>query len=237
MAAKARDCRARVVLTRRLAPSILEADLSMVDPPALSFDAGQWISVPFGPKNVRAYTIASTPRIGAAITLCADVAPGGVGSQWFASLAAGDEVSFKGPLGGFVFDRADERRPVFIAEEIGIVPIRSMLIDLDEAAVARPATLIQWAPSPENLAYHDDFVALARRRPGFVYHPVVAENAGDAQAWGGTRGSLLDAVVRSAPTDARIVYVAGGEATIKRVREMFVARGLERKAVRWERFW
>lgn len=237
MAERARDCRARVVATRRLAPAILEADLRLVDPPELSFDAGQWISVPFGPKQVRAYTIASTPRERTVLTLCADVAPGGVGSQWFASLGRDDEVGFKGPLGGFVYDRADARTPVFIAEEIGIVPIRSMLMDLDESGIVPPALLIQWAPSPESLAYREDFVALGRRRPGFVYHPVVAENGAEVQAWGGTRGSLLDGVVRSAPTDARIVYVAGGEATIKRVREIFVARGLERKAVKWERFW
>ena len=171
------------------------------------------------------------------LTLCADVAPAGVGSQWFGSLGPGDEVGFKGPLGGFVYDRGDARTPVFIAEEIGIVPIRSMLMDLDESGIVPPATLIQWAQSPENLAYRDDFVALARGRPGFVYHPVVAENGGETRTWGGTRGSLLDAVGRSAPADARIVYVAGGEATIKRVREIFVARGLERKAVKWERFW
>src|SRR2546430_7312916 len=45
----------------------------------------------------------------------------------FRSLEPGDQVRFKGPLGGFVFTRADPRCPLFVAEEIGIVPIRSML--------------------------------------------------------------------------------------------------------------
>src|SRR5918995_5570120 len=145
MAAKARDCRARVVASRRLAPAIIEVDLRMDDPPRLDFDAGQWISVPFGPKTVRAYSIASTPRDREIITLCADVAPAGPGSRWFEALAPGAEIAFKGPLGGFVFDRTDPRPPLFVAEEIGIVPIRSMLIDLDETDVDRRMVLVQWA--------------------------------------------------------------------------------------------
>jgi hypothetical protein len=34
-----------------------------------------------------------------------------------------------------------------------------------------------------------------------------------------------------------VAYVAGGEATIHAVRAVLVARGLERKAIKWEKFW
>lgn len=235
MPAKPQECRARVVAVRGLAPEILEADLRMVTPDALPFDPGQWVSIPFGPKTVRAYSIASIPSAPSTITLCADVAPGGIGSRWFRSLAPGVDVTFKGPLGGFVFDPADTRRPLFVAEEIGIVPIRSILTDLDERGVERPSTLVYGARDPGWLAYHDEFVALARRRPGFAYHPVV-EQASDG--WTGERGALVDAVARHAPpVEGLIVYVAGGEATIHAVRALLTGRGLPRKAVRWEKFW
>ena len=49
----------------------------MEDPPQLAFEAGQWVSIPFGPKRVRAYSIASAPAEAPRITLAADVAPGG----------------------------------------------------------------------------------------------------------------------------------------------------------------
>lgn len=78
MAGQVRACRGRVAATRALGPDILEADLVMEDPPALAFAAGQWVSVPFGPKTVRAYSIASTPQSPRRITLCADVGPGGI---------------------------------------------------------------------------------------------------------------------------------------------------------------
>lgn len=230
-----RDCRSRVTSVRALAPEILEADLRMEDPPALAFDAGQWISVPFGPKIVRAYSIASTPGSPSVITLCADVAPGGIGSRWFRQLVPGAEVAFKGPLGGFVFSRADPRRPFFVAEEIGIVPIRSILTELYQTGFGRPTTLVYWARNPDRLAYHGEFASLARRFPGFTYHPVV-EQADDG--WAGSRGALIDTVERLAPPVAGLVaYVAGGEQTIHGVRDLLTSRGLERKAVKWEKFW
>ncbi len=37
--------------------------------------------------------------------------------------------------------------------------------------------------------------------------------------------------------DGLVAYVCGGGETIARVRDVLVRKGLERKAVRWERFW
>ncbi len=220
---------------RRLTSEILEADLDMVEPRELRFEAGQWVSVPFGPKTVRAYSIASTPRSSRRITLCADVAPDGLGSRWFRELAPGAEVRFKGPLGGFVFSRADPRRPLFVAEEIGIVPIRAILAELYETGFGRAAALAYWGRDPGRLAYDAEFRSLARRYPAFTYHPVVASAAGP---W--TDGaSGLAAVVgrRVQDVGALVAYVCGGEAMIHRVRDVLVAKGMERKAVKWEKFW
>lgn len=221
MAAAPRECRARVSAIRTLVPDVLEADLDMVDPPTLAFDAGQWISVPFGPKQVRAYSIASSPQSAARLTLSADVAPDGLGSRWFRGLAPGAEVRFKGPLGGFVRPAEETRTPLFVAEEIGIVPVRAIL---GELASGSAATLIYGAPDLRR-PYAPDFRERARSDRGFAYHPVSGHG-------------LAEAVERLAPRDGGVVaYVAGGEATIKRVREILMARGLERKAIKWERFW
>jgi ferredoxin-NADP reductase len=58
----------------------------------------------------------SSPTRKGALTLSIDVTPDGIGSQWVRGLQPGDEVRFKGPTGGFVFNRADPRRAVFVAE-------------------------------------------------------------------------------------------------------------------------
>lgn len=220
---------------RALTREILEADLDLVDPPRLDFEAGQWVSVPFGPKTVRAYSIASPPRSARRLTLCADVAPGGIGSQWFRALEPGDEVRFKGPLGGFVFSRADGRRPLFAAEEIGIVPIRSILTELYETGFGRPTVLAYWAREAGWLAYDSEFRSLQRRYPAFAYHPVVGMASPD---WRGRRGPLPQTVDRLiSGVGGLVAYVSGGGEMINRVRDVLVAKGLDRKAVKWEKFW
>jgi NAD(P)H-flavin reductase len=232
MPAKPVAARARVTAVRALASEVLEAELAMVEPPTLVFEAGQWVSVPFGPKIVRAYSIASTPRAPAAITLCADVAPGGVGSRWFRGLAPGSEVEFKGPLGGFVWTPGETRRPLFVAEEIGIVPIRAILADLAEQGITPPATLLYWARDADWLVYDAELRALARRRATFAYHPIVSTGE---RAAADELASAVDRLVTD--VNGVVAYVAGGEAAIKRVREALMARGLERRAVKWEKFW
>jgi len=235
VAPKVVQCRARVEAVRRLTPEILEVDLSLLEPAEFPFEAGQWVSVPFGPKRVRAYSIASTPINRKEITLCADVAPGGIGSGWFRTLRPGEVVEFKGPTGGFVFNRADPRRPLFVAEEIGIVPIRSILWDLFQTGFGRPATLIYWCRDPSWLAYHSEFSLMVRRYPSFEYLSVVREPVG---GWQGEKGEAPDIVERAVPSvEGLIAYVSGGGEMINKVRAVLMAKGMERKAVKWEKFW
>jgi len=235
VARKPRDCRAVVTALRALRPDILEADLALQDPPRLEFDAGQWVSVPLGGKIVRAYSIASPPARASSITLCADVAPDGPGSRWFRGLAPGTEVRFSGPLGGFVFAHDDPRRALFVAEEIGIVPIRTILGDLRARGIARPMGLVFWGRDPGWLPYDREFRALAQTDPAFSYHPVAQEAE---PAWPGVRGGLAEVVEAVASrVEEQVVYVAGGAATIHRVREILMARGRDRKSVKWEKFY
>ncbi|HYB69872.1 MAG TPA: FAD-binding oxidoreductase [Candidatus Bathyarchaeia archaeon] len=235
MAAKPRECRARVSAVRTLTPEILEVDLEVVEPADFTFEAGQWISVPFGPKTVRAWTMVSSPTRRGVFALSIDVSPGGIGSQWARGLQPGDAVAFKGPNGGFVFSRADARRAVFVAEEIGVVPVRSILTRLYETGYGRPTALIYWARNPGWLVYDADFRSLARRYPGFSYLPVLRE---PPPTWRGEKGEPAEAVERLVHSvDRLIVYVCGGGETINRVRDVLVGKGMDRKSVKWEKFW
>ena len=235
MAAKPRECRAEVTAIRRLTPQVIEVDLHVLEPADFRFQAGQWISVPFGPKTVRAWSMASSPTRPRALTLSVDVAPGGIGSQWFAALTVGDAVAFKGPTGGFVYDRADPRRPIFVAEEIGIVPIRSILMELCETGHGRPTGLIFWARDPGWLVYDADFRSLARRYPAVSYFPAVREAPA---GWRGDRGEAHEVVDRMVHSVDRLVaYVCGGGETVNRVRDVLVKKGMDRKSVKWEKFW
>ena len=235
MPAKPQECRARVAVVKWLTPDVIEVDLQLEDPPGLEFEAGQWVSIPFGPKTVRAYSIASTPGFPELITLTADLEPGGLGSAWFRGLRPGTMVPFKGPLGGFVLVRSDPRHPLFVAEEIGIVPIRSILNDLQTSGDSRPTRLAYWARRPNGLIYDAEFRSLARRAPTFAYHPLVGAADPSGAAGPEALGTLVDQLTPS--VENIVSYVAGSERTIHRVREVLTAKGLARKAVKWEKFW
>jgi phenol/toluene 2-monooxygenase (NADH) P5/A5 len=235
LAQKPKECRSEVSAIRWPRPEVIEVDLRMVDPAELDFDAGQWISVPFGPKIVRAWSMLSTPARKRTLTLAVDVSPGGLGSQWLRGLKPGDPVEFKGPTGGFMFTRADPRRAVFVAEEIGIVPVRSILADLYETGFGRPASLIYWARDPSWLLYDAEFRSLARRYPGFTYLPAVREAQAGWRGETGEAAAIVDRLVHS--VDRLVVYVCGGGDTVNAVRDALVKKGMDRKSVKWEKFW
>jgi ferredoxin-NADP reductase len=235
VAQKARECKALVTAIRWPAADVIEVDLRLTEPAEWTFQAGQWISVPFGPKIVRAWSMLSPPTRRGVITLSVDVAPGGIGSQWLRGLKVGDAVGFKGPTGGFTFNRADPRRALFVAEEIGIVPVRSIVSHLYETGCGRLNGLIFWARDPSRLVYDAYFRSLARRYPSFSYFPVVREAPA---GWRGEKGEVVDAVERLAHSvDHLVVYVCGGGETIHRVRDVLVKKGMDRRNVKWEKFW
>ena len=235
MASKPRECVALVSDVRTLIPDVIEVDLQVHVPTDFRFEPGQWISVPFGPKNVRAWSMASSPSHKGILTLAVDVTPGGIGSQWIRGLHPGDRVTFKGPTGGFLFNRADPRRALFIAEEIGIVPIRSILLYLYETGYGRANGLVFWARNASWLLYDECFRSLARRYPSFSYLPVLREAP---PGWRGETGEIADGVERLVHSvDRLVVYVAGGGETIHRVRDVLVKKGMDRKSVKWEKFW
>lgn len=233
--AKPPSCRARVVALRWLDPVILEVDLEMVEPPELAFEAGQWIAIPLDARTVRPYTMASPPSARRRIRLCVDVRPGGVGSRFFRQLREGDEVAFQPPLGTLTL-RPDATGPVLlVAEEVGVVPFRSILLAEAERGLPRPVTLYQVAPSRSHLVYHDELAALAAAHPGFRYRPRLST---PEPGWAGEVGPLLPVLAQELP-DLRDhdVLLCGGRELVRAVRELCLRRGAERRRIRYERFW
>lgn len=232
---KAPSCRARVTALRWLTPEVLEAELAMVEPPALDFEAGQWIAVPLGEKVVRPYTIASPPSERRAIRLCVDVEPGGSGSRYFRELTLGDEVAFRPPLGTLTLLPGSTAPLLMVAEEIGVVPFRSILLSQAEHGFPRLTSLYFTAPTRGELLYHDDLLALASAHPRLRYRPVLGR---PDSTWPGDVGSVLTAVEREAgDLGGHEALLCGGGDLVKAARELCLRRGIERKKIRYEKFW
>lgn len=232
---KAPACRARVAAVRWLDPVILEVDLAMVDPPELGFEAGQWVAIPLGEKTVRPYSMASPPSERRVIRLCVDVTPGGSGSRYFRELRVGDEVRFQPPLGTLTLIEDSSAPVLLIAEEIGVVPFRSILLDRAAVGLPRAMTLYVTAPTAAHLLYDAEFRELAARHPRFRYRPVLS--APDP-VWRGEVGPVLELVAReTGRLEGHEALLCGGGALVKAARELCLARGMERRKIRYEKFW
>src|SRR2546428_93993 len=102
------------------------------------------------------------------------------------------------------------------ARATGVRALTPDILEADLAMVEPPA-----------LAYDAELRGLARQHARFAYHPVTPSD--------GEPAAVADRLVDD--VTGLIAYVAGGETTIKAVRAALMAKGMERKAVKWEKFW
>jgi ferredoxin-NADP reductase len=141
-----------------LAPSVLQLTVAFNDD--FSFQPGQWVNFRFSEGMSRAYTIASAPERPEAVQLCVRVGPG-KGGEAVRKLEAGAEVSVDGPYGDFLLPAGDDRGLVFLAGDVGIAPIRSIVLHMLAVKDARPIHVL-YEPDQRQILYAADFDPLAR---------------------------------------------------------------------------
>ena len=164
------------------------------------FVAGQFISAvaedAAGKQQTRAYSIASAAR-GNRFDLCVNRVEGGFFSNYLADLSVGDTIKVHGPHGYFVL-----HQPVtdsfLVATGTGVAPMRGYAQWLfPEAGPDRSGGKDIWLAygtrHETEIYYHDEFEALARRKPNFHYLPTLSR-AGES--WTGLRGYVQEHVAK-----------------------------------------
>ncbi len=147
-----------------LAPSVLQLTISFEDP--FAFQPGQWVNFRFPEGVSRAYTIASAPQRPEAVQICVRVG-GGKGGEALRNLEAGAQISVEGPYGDFLLPENDTRPVVFLAGDVGIAPIRSIVLHLLAVGDSRRIAVL-YEPDARNILYAGDFDPLARA--GHITH-------------------------------------------------------------------
>ena len=142
-----------------LAPEIVQLTVSLHDE-RFVFKPGQWVNFRFPEGVSRAYTIASAPQRPEAVQLCVRVGPG-KGGESVRRLEAGAEVAVDGPFGDFVLPAGDSRDLVFIAGDVGIAPVRSIVLHLLAERDPRKIVVL-YEPDQRHILYSGDFDPLAR---------------------------------------------------------------------------
>jgi ferredoxin-NADP reductase len=200
------------------------------------FIPGQFVSLGFGDKAWRAYSIASVPSE-AHLELMVRIVEGGVGSEAFSAAAIGDTIPFKGPFGHFQLSENEKAHLVFCATGTGIAPFRAMIKQEASQEKPRSMTLLYGGKNAADIAYLDEVnqwsEALAvqlglSRDPNMVLPDNVQCETSNCRIT-----QLLENLEISANHE---FYLCGNGAMVKSVQEILADKKVPKTNVFMERF-
>ncbi len=223
--------------------------LELIEPRKIKFEAGQYVSIKVSDRgDRRAYSIASTPDISHAIELVIDVSPNGLGTSFLKALKLGEEVEVLGPLGRFVVPKdisemekdslKGERKFLFVGTGSGIVPLRSMILDLlQNREETRPIRLHWGLRFEEDVFWLDNFQRLMEEFPNFVLDLVLSRpKEGWRMCWGHVQDCLRRDVLPNEDMRGWEAYLCGNQEMIEETKKLLVSSGADESSVYFERF-
>ncbi len=196
------------------------------------FSAGQYISLKVDEQgHRRSYSIASSPSQ-SQIELLIDVSPMGIGSRYVLGLKQADEVEILGPLGRFGINGKLGKK-LFVATGCGIVPLRSMTLNLLETNHSSQKHLVWGLRHETDLFWQEEFIGLTKKHPDFSYDIILSR---PDQGWRGKRGHVNDVLKQTDWSDWE-VYLCGNQEMISQLTSWFSASGLSQSHIYVERFY
>jgi ferredoxin-NADP reductase len=213
-------------------------------PGPLSFVPGQHMDVrltaPDGYEAQRSYSIASAPdgtdRIELAVELLQD---GEVSPFFFDTVAVGDEIELRGPIGGHFIWSADDGGPLLlVGGGSGVVPLACMLRHRAVRRSAVPVTLVYSARTAADLIFGDELRMLRACQDGFHFIPTLTREANPATGHriGRIDASLLSDALALLPSPPKLAFVCGANAFVETAADALLGLGITPAAIRTERY-
>jgi ferredoxin-NADP reductase len=237
---------------------------------SFNFAAGQFVSAVAldanGKQQTRAYSLASAAN-GKRFDLCVNRVEEGFFSNHLADLPdlpIGAEIQVHGPHGHFVLHEPITDS-ILVATGTGVAPMRGYLQWLFPAngpngpdrSNGKEIWLVYGTRYETDIYYHEEFEALALRKPNFHYLPTLSRAQ---ESWTGLRGYVQDHVARiveeraarlglplpQPPVDPMIsakdlsfdiyAYICGLNNMVSGVRDRLAGFGWHRKQIVFERY-
>ena len=212
----------------------LPADQSLV------FKPGQFLSFALpvaGKVLTRPYSIASDSDNGALLEICFNIVPGGLGSQYLWRRVVGDVLQFTGPWGTFVFDQPPPNECVFIAEGVGIAPLRPMLKRAILSDVGMPVRLMYSAVSENALIYRLEFQEWEKRRAHFCFEPLLSDlSAEQSKDYVLLLKVIEQRYIFADSNRSRHFYICGVGSIVTTIKNLLRQAGYQRRAVQYEKW-
>ena len=223
-------------------PTIKRIRFRITDGQTIEFKAGQYVQLlappyPGNPESVfRAYSIASSPSEQDAIELIIGyVEEGLVTTYVHQHLEVGDEVSFNGPFGDFYLRNSDDEI-IFIAVGTGVAPIRSILFQMQEEGIQRPATFYFGARTEKDLVCADEMKTFQEAMPHFTYKPVLSR-VGEESDWTGDKGRVTDSIEKYlTDVEDKEAYMCGSPVMIQSAMEKLKEKGCPKDKIFFDDF-
>lgn len=207
----------------------------LVEPKEITFLPGQTVMLHIAPGVNRSMSIASPPTEKTSITVAHDVSPMGPYSQWTVQAKVGDEMSFMGPLGIFVLDKASPRKKIFVATGTGVAPFRAMLLDYLGSGGTGEIVFYWGLRHEEDIFWQKEFTALATKYPNFHFFLTLSQ---PLPTWRGLRGRVGDHLFfneKNLVSDE--FYLCGSKEMIFDMRSQLLSAGVPKEQVKSELFY
>jgi propane monooxygenase reductase subunit len=221
-----------------LTDDIRHLTLTLVDPPEMAFNSGQYVDIRIpGTEHTRAFSMANTPETDKRLEFMIKLYPGGHFSGLLdGQLKPGDELQARGPFGVFMLREHSDADLLFVGGGAGMAPIWSLLNSMAERGIRRKATYYYGARTRKDLFYLDEMERLAERLPDFRFVPALSEPAADDD-WDGETGLITDVVDRNEQdVSACEGYLCGPPPMIDAAIATLVAKGLGEARIFYDKF-
>lgn len=237
-----KEYQAEVVSLTDLTYDIKQVVLRLIDPPEISFTAGQYIQfeVPeyelSSEEVYRAYSMASQPSRKNEVELEIRLVPNGICTTYvFNYLQEGDRVTINGPYGEFYL-RDTDADIVFIAGGSGMAPIKSILYDMYEKGIQRKATYFFGARAVRDLFLVEEMRELEKNMPGFTFVPALSDPLPEDN-WEGETGLITDVLDRHySSVDHLEAYLCGSPGMIDAAVAVLTKKGLPEEKIYFDKF-
>jgi ferredoxin-NADP reductase len=191
-----------------------------------------------GYRAERSYSIASPPEDKLLTITVERVKDGEVSSYLLEELRVGDNLEFRGPIGGyFVWRRSLDGPICLIAGGTGITPLMAMLRHRERSPGHIPAILIYSARSLPDVVYREELDAMVRRDNDLrLIYALTREQPSD---WVGHHGRVDKALIANNcfPRGQNpMFFVCGPTGFVENIAGILVELGYDPPTIKTERF-
>ncbi len=223
-----------------ITPSVRELYLKPMGPNTFEFKAGQFVMLhipdPANPGKLaqRAYSVASSDLVKSEYRLVIKYYDLGLASGWVKTLKGGEEITFTGPFGKFLFREPPAEQVIHVATSTGLAPLYSMLTSKCMNMTNVDFKIFMGVWNESEIFYAKELEEVKKKLPRLEINFVLDKpNSPD---WRGMKGFVTEYIAKCNLERPTEFYICGNPAMIKSVKEMLTAKNFPKQKIYTESY-